>query len=224
MNSEKIKRGYKILSKEYGSQGWWPIIDTKSSLSVYDKRFPKRERSSEEKFEICIGAILTQNTSWQNVEKALINLKKNNLLSLSKLEKTDTKKIARLIKPSGYYNQKAKKVKELVKFLKSGKDISRENLLSVWGVGPETADSILLYAYNKPVFVIDAYTKRIMNRLGFGQEDYGALQELFMKNLPKDAVLYNEYHALMVRLAKDFCRTVPVCECCHLRTICKCNY
>ena len=167
-----------------------------------------------------MGAILTQNTSWKNVEKAILNLKKNNLLNKEKLEKINIKKLANLIKSSGYHNQKAKKIKEFIKFLNSKKKITRENLLTVWGIGPETADSILLYAYNKPYFVIDAYTKRIMNKLGYKENTYEKLQELFHKNLPRNYKLYNEFHALFVRLAKENCKTNPLCNNCPLNKNC----
>jgi len=217
----KLLQVYEVLLKKYGSQGWWPILDTNSNSSVYDKSFPKKERADDEKFEISIGAILTQNTSWQNVEKALYNLKAKNVLSPDKIMSINLKRLADLIRPSGYYNQKAKKIKEIVRFLKSGKEINRENLLSVWGVGPETADSILLYAYNQPVFVIDAYTKRVMNRLGFKENTYDQLQGLFMQNLPENVQLYNEYHALLVRLSKDFCKKKPDCKGCPILKNCK---
>lgn len=218
---DRILQVYKTLFKEYGSQGWWPILDNKSNSSVYDKNFLKRERTEDEKFEVCIGAVLAQNTNWQNAEKALYNLKMKGILSLEKLDSISLKSLASLIKPSGYYNQKSRKIKEVVKFLRSGREINRENLLSVWGVGPETADSILLYAYNHPVFVIDAYTKRIMNRLGFKEKTYEGLQKLFMQNLPKDAQLYNEYHALLVRLGKEFCKKKSRCKECLVIKNCK---
>lgn len=195
-----IKLIYDELFQAFGHQHWWPYTDEKNK-----------------KLEISLGAILTQNTNWQNVEKALKNLKSQKLFSLKRLEDINTKRLAALIKPSGYYNQKAKKIKEFISFLKSNKEISRENLLSVWGIGPETADSILLYAYDNPIFVVDAYTKRVMSRLGFKEETYDELQGLFMQELPEDAQLYNEYHALLVRLGKDFCKTKPVCEWCPLR-------
>ena len=217
---DKILKIYAVLLEKYGPQGWWPILDSESN-SVYDKNFPTRRRDEKEKFEIYIGAILTQNTSWQNVEKALHNLKSSNFLSMEEIKTIDNRKLARLIKPSEYYNKKAKKIKEIIKFLKSGKEANRENLLSVWGVGPETADSILLYAYNQPIFVIDAYTKRIMNRLGFEEQTYDELQGLFMKNLPKDVQVYNEYHALLVRLGKECCKKNPDCEECPILKNCK---
>lgn len=197
---KNLNQIYDKLFQAFGPQHWWPYTDEKNK-----------------RLEISLGAILTQNTNWQNVEKALGNLKAQKFLSLKKLEDVDLKKLGFLIKPSGYYNQKAKKIKAFIKFLKSKKEITRADLLSVWGVGPETADSILLYAYGQPVFVIDAYTKRVMNRLGFKEETYDGLQRLFMQGLPEDAQLYNEYHALLVRLGKDFCKTKPVCEGCPLR-------
>ncbi len=218
---DKVLQVYETLLEKYGFQGWWPILNTKSNSSVYDKNFSKRERTSDEKFEICIGAILAQNTNWQNAEKALYNLKTKNILSPDRLGSINLKSLASLIRPSGYYNQKAKKIKEVIKFLDSRKEVNRENLLSVWGVGPETADSILLYAYNKPIFVIDAYTKRIMNRLGFKENSYENLQKIFMQNLPKDAQLYNEYHALLVRLGKEFCKKKPSCKGCPILESCK---
>ena len=184
---KRTQQIYRLLLKRYGKQGWWPYTDEKNK-----------------ELEVAIGAILTQNTNWQNVEKAINNLKTQRLLSSKKLEEINTKRLAVLIKPSGYYNQKAKKIKKFIKFLKSGKKFNRDNLLSVWGIGPETADSILLYAYDQPIFVIDAYTKRIMARLGFKEETYDELQKLFMQNLPKDVQLYNEFHALLVKLGKDF--------------------
>ena len=205
---------YRILLKEFKEQGWWPVNDK------YHSGYLKPE-IKKEVLEICLGAILTQNTSWKNVEKALDELRKNNLIDLSNLRKIDIKKLAEIIKISGYNNQKARKIKEFVKFLDSEKEITRENLLNIWGVGPETADSILLYAYKKPIFVIDAYTKRIFNRLGFKEKSYYELQELFMKNLDKDFKIFNEYHALLVKLGKDYCKKKPLCQNCPLNKICE---
>ena len=151
--------------------------------------------NEKQKLEIIFGAILTQNTSWKNVEKAIINLNKHNLIDVKKTIKIDNKKLAHIIKSSGYHNQKAKKLKNFSGFLLKnyngnlkelfGNDIGklRHELLSVNGIGPETADSIILYAAKKPIFVIDAYTKRIMNRIGFKEESYDELQEMFMDNL-----------------------------------------
>lgn len=189
---------YRKLYAYFGPQHWWP---------------------ARTQFEVMVGAILTQNTSWLNVEKAIGNLKDNKLLSVHKLAGVSDKKLAGLIRPAGYYNLKARRLKNFVRFFLdryngSAKDICavrtqalRRELLSVNGVGPETADSILLYALGKPIFVIDAYTKRILIRHGMaGQDDgYQELQGLFMRSLKKDAKLFNEYHALLVRLGKEFC-------------------
>jgi len=199
--------------KTYGPQYWWPAGD--------------KNRETE----IIIGAILTQNTSWTNVEKAIKNLRENNLIDFKKINKINSTKLANLIKSSGYYNQKAKKLKAFSNFIKKydynlkkleNKKNLREELLKIHGIGKETADSILLYALNKPVFVIDAYTKRILHRLKLADENssYDDLQKLFMENLPKDSKLFNEYHALLVKLGKDFCKKKPVCDKCPLNNVC----
>jgi len=201
----KIKLIYDKLFEAFGPQNWWP---------------------GDTDFEVCIGAILTQNTNWQNVEKAIKNLKDNKILSLKNLKEVNTKKLASLIRPSGYYNQKAKKLKNFVNYVYKnyngslkgffGSENLRSELLSINGIGPETADSIILYAAKKPIFVIDAYTKRIFSRLGYAEQSYEALQELFMKNLGKNERLFNEYHALIVHLGKNLCKKVPFCEDCPL--------
>lgn len=194
-----LNKIYDILYKQFGPQHWWP---------------------ANSRFEVIMGAILTQNTNWKNVEKAIKNLKERNLLNKEAIQNTPEKELASLIKPAGYYNQKAKKLKAFVKF--EG-EITRENLLNIWGIGPETVDSILLYAYNKPIFVIDAYTKRVINRLGYKEQTYDELQTLFMENLPTDEKLFNEFHALLVQLGKNYCKTKPVCEKCPLRKECSNN-
>jgi len=197
-----IKLIFNKLEKRFGKQNWWPTI------------------SSSKRFEVIVGAILTQNTSWKNVEKAIKNLDKFNFLSKGEIKQINEEELGKLIKSSGYYKQKAKKLKKIIEFLDSGKEINSKNLLEVWGIGKETADSILLYAYNKEVFVVDAYTRRIMERLGFKFKDYDDLQEIFMKNLPKDYKLFNEFHALLVRLAKEYCKKKPECKECCLRKGC----
>ncbi len=208
---------YKTLYSHFGPQNWWP---------------------GDTPFEVCVGAILTQNTAWQNVEKAIANLKKEKILNPHKINRLPAKRLAKLITPVGYFNIKAKRLKNFISFLckrydgKVGKMFSnssdhlRGHLLDVNGIGPETADSILLYAGNVPIFVVDAYTKRIFNRLNLTPEDitYHEMQEIFMKNLPLDAVLFNEYHALIVMLGKNYCKKKPLCkECpiknCHFRTL-----
>jgi len=184
---------YKKLFKKHGKQNWWPISN----------QFKPAE------LEICVGTILTQNTSWKNVEKALTNLKKQGLLTAEDIIKTDTKKLEKAIKPSGFYKQKAQRLKTLCKFILTYKgdfykQVEREELLSLKGVGKETADSILLYACNKPFFVIDTYTRRLLSFIGLikGDEDYDKIQKLCESKLPKDIKLYQEFHALIVEEGK----------------------
>lgn len=204
---------YKKLYREFGPQHWWP---------------------GDTPFEISVGAILTQNTNWANVEKAIQNLKRKNALSVRALYNMPVKVLAELIRPSGYFNIKAKRLKSFITFLKNdyngsmkkmrNKDIVslRNELLSIHGIGSETADSILLYALDKPVFVVDAYTKRVLSRHGIVdyKDSYDAFQELFHSSLKKNVQLFNEYHALFVRVGKAFCkRQKPICEKCPLNKI-----
>ena len=179
-----------------------------------------------------VGAILTQNTNWQNVEKAISNLKKRRVLSAKKLFLIPEKELAALIRPAGYFNLKARRLREFLRFFNKVyqgqlRRISaqrlpelRQQLLAVCGIGPETADSILLYALGKPIFVVDAYTKRILLRHGLIKQDagYQDIQNLFMSNLDNDSGLFNEYHALLVRLGKDLClKSKPRCKECPLQ-------
>ncbi|MDP2917407.1 MAG: endonuclease III domain-containing protein [Dehalococcoidia bacterium] len=204
---------YQRLMACYGPQHWWP---------------------ADEPFEVIVGAILTQSAAWTNVEKAIANLKAAGALSPPALRQLPASEIAELIHPSGYYNAKARKLKAFVDWFgaefndsldkMAGSDTAslREKLLSVHGIGDETADSILLYAAGKPVFVIDAYTRRIVDRLGLTPKgnSYAAYQALFMDNLPHDTRMFNEYHALLVQLGKDACRKKPRCRGCCLKGIC----
>lgn len=209
----KIYDIYKILLRRYGPQGWWP---------------------GETQLEIIVGAILTQNTSWTNVEKAIADLKEVvSLDSPTDLHGLSIKRLSRLIRPAGYYNVKARRIKNFTQFLEEryGSSIKmlgaldsqrlREELLSVNGIGPETCDSIMLYAFNRAVFVIDAYTKRIFSRHGYFTHDilYESAQRYFMNNLPAKEKIFNEYHALIVRLAKEHCRTNPRCDGCPLSSM-----
>jgi len=209
---------YQKLLNHFGEQGWWPTINPKTGKIEYHS---KRHIDENKRFEIILGAILTQNTSWKNAEKAILNLRKNKLLSKEKLNKIPVKKLSSLIKSSGYYNQKARKIKE---FLAYKGLMKRQKLLGIWGLGPETVDSILLYAYNRPVFVIDSYTKRIFSRLmpqTSKLKTYEGWQKFFESKLPKNAELFKEYHALIVHLAKENCRKNPECVSCPLREQCK---
>jgi endonuclease III related protein len=198
---------YMALLERQGFQSWWP---------------------GDTDFEICLGAILTQNTAWSNVEKALDNLKKGSLMSPTKLLQAGKGRVSRLIKPSGYFNQKAGYVENFCKFIKKhpvkklkkmDMKEARALLLDQKGIGKETADSILLYALDFPIFVIDAYTKRVFSRIGLCKEDvsYDELQQFFQKGLLTDVELFKDYHAQIVMLGKDVCRKKPKCEKCVLR-------
>jgi len=204
---------YDRLRACYGPQHWWPAGTP---------------------FEVIVGAILTQSVAWANVEKSIASLREADLLSPRALREVPPDELAKLIKPCGYYNVKARKLQAFAIWLGEHFDDSldrlfaqdvaelRRQLLAVYGIGEETADSIILYAGGKPVFVIDAYTRRILTRLGLEphSESYAGYQALFTENLPQDAVLFNEYHALLVALGKDACRRQPRCGRCCLREIC----
>ena len=203
---------YTVLLGTYGHQNWWP---------------------ADEPFEVIIGAILTQNVSWNNVEKAIANLKGANLLTPNKMHEVPTNELSVLIKPTRYYNQKAHKIKSFLDFLfeKYSGDFRemknqkigriREELLGIKGFGKETVDSILLYALDYPIFVIDAYTKRIFERYGFFPESssYEECQSFFMSDLPRDISLYNDFHAQIVILGKMVCKKNPSCEKCPIKRV-----
>lgn len=221
---------YNNLYSHFHAQHWWPITPEGKLHPEYSGG-PKNEK---QQLEVCFGAILTQNTAWKNVEKAIIELNKSNLINIKKIIKIKNKRLAEIIKSSGYHNQKAKKLKNFCSFLLKNYNGSLKNLfnnnieklrnglLSINGIGPETADSIILYAAKKPIFVIDAYTKRILNRIGYKENTYEELQNLFMQNLPKSEKLFNEYHALLVELGKNICKKEPLCRECPVKM--HCNY
>jgi len=206
-----LKEFYDALYARFGPQYWWP---------------------GDTPFEVMVGAILTQNTNWKNVEKAIGNIRKAGLLDPVALRSIDVGRLAELVRPAGYYNIKAARLMSLLRMLVDdfGGDMDalfegsvavlRERLLSVHGVGPETADSIILYAARKPTFVVDAYTCRMACRHNLILEDaaYDEVKAVFEENLPLDANLFNEYHALIVRLGKEFCRKTPVCAGCPLES------
>ena len=204
---------YHYLFADYGPQNWWP---------------------ADGPFEVIVGAILTQSAAWKNVEKAIAGLKMAGALTPSALRHLSLSELAQLIYPSGYYNAKALKLKsfalwlgeryddDLDELFARDADCLRQELLSIHGIGDETADSIILYAARKPVFVIDAYTRRIMSRLGLVpfRGNYAAWQALFMDNLPPNEKLFNEYHALLVRHGKEACGKTPACARCCLHHLC----
>ena len=204
---------YDRLLHEQGHSGWWP---------------------GETTFEVCLGAILTQNTAWTNAERALRALAAERLLSYDALSLVPDDRLAELLRPSGTYRVKAARVRAFLSFL--GREyggrvegmaaeeplVLRRKLLAVQGIGPETADAIALYAARQPLFVVDAYTRRVFSRLGVlrGNETYADVQALFMGRLGADVPLYQDYHAQIVRLAKDVCRKVPRCGACALGDVC----
>ena len=203
---------YQLLFEHFGPQQWWP---------------------GDTQFEIITGAILTQNTNWGNVEKAIVNLKTAELLNPEKMRSINISELAELIRPAGYYRLKAKRLKNFVDWLFAryhgdlanlegiNTDQLRTELLSIKGIGPETADSILLYALDRPVFVVDAYTARIAVRHHLIDPDagYEQLRELFQSNLAEDVQLFNEYHALLVKLGKEFCKPKAQCPACPLKEL-----
>lgn len=210
-----LREVYRRLYREYGPQGWWP---------------------GDGPLDVIVGAILTQSAAWTNVEKALENLKAADCWSLEAIDRCPQAELASVIRPCGYFNSKARKLKafaahifrfhqgDLGRFLAQDLQPLRAELLSIYGVGPETADDILVYAAGKPSFVIDVYTRRILTRMGLTQgintNDYAAFQAIFQRALPHDAGRFNEYHALLDRHAKQTCSRVPRCAGCCLRDLC----
>jgi endonuclease III related protein len=208
-----LHRFHRDLLEAYGPQGWWPLLGhpggnptkTGSSTGYHpgDYSFP---RDDAERFEICVGAILTQNTAWPNVEKALRALDAAAALNPEAILRLPEGDLAALVRPSGYHNAKARKLKELAAFFSclQGRTPARSDLLLVWGIGPETADSILLYAYGQPEMVVDAYTRRVLEHLGWVTPpiSYESLKRFCIENLPQGAELYQEFHALIVEHAK----------------------
>jgi endonuclease III related protein len=228
-----IQKTYDLLFQSLGPQGWWPL-SWRSGKPGFDDRgyhpgLPGRRLTDQDRFEISIGAILTQNTAWPNVERALARLSEANITGAEEMLAYPDESLKAAIKPCGYFNQKAKKLRIACQYFSSSGILAgkrapdRDELLGLWGIGPETADSILLYAFDVPSFVIDAYTKRLFSRLGILAADlgYGAFQDAFISRLPLDARLFNEYHALIVKICKLHCSAKPVCGGCPLRRGCE---
>lgn len=213
--SDKIMEIYTRLLQHFGPREWWP---------------------ADNRLEVIIGAILTQAVSWKNVEKAIDSLKKAGIVSIDKILNISPDKLADLIKPALYHRQKARKLQEIMRFIEEEYEgnldlmfreslyILREKLLSIWGVGEETADSILLYAGSYTIFVVDTYTKRIFSRIGMVQENisYSEMQVFMETNVDRSLEVYNEYHALLVALGANYCKKKnPVCFTCPLLYLCK---
>lgn len=206
-----MRKLFNVLFRKYGQQDWWPVTDEGMDKPEYKQR---KSLSEKQKLEIIIGSILTQNTSWTNAEKAIINLNKYTLIDINNLIHVKEDFLANIIKSAGYYNQKAERIKIMAEFLKNNPiqeleklpiQVLRNKLLNIKGIGKETADSMILYAFNKPIFVVDAYTKRLFLRLKLIKEswDYDQIQDLFHKHLEKDVKLFQEYHALIVEHEKN---------------------
>ena len=207
-----LMRIYRLMFSRLGPQHWWP---------------------ADTPFEVMVGAILTQNTNWGNVEKAIARLRQARMLNPDRIAGASLPRLAALIRPAGYFRVKAKRLRSFVRYFVHGYSGRwsamarrptaelREELLAVHGVGPETADSILLYALGHPVFVVDAYTLRIFHRHGWADErvKYHEVQTLITAGIKRDPVLFNEYHALIVMIGKDYCRKKPRCEVCPLKTL-----
>ncbi len=212
VNTDLLKLIYHKLLTHFGTQHWWP---------------------AKTSFEMMVGAILVQNTSWANTEKATARLRRERVLSYQGLKGVSLSRLAQMIKPAGYFNIKARRLKNFIHFLaqetagrvsdlkRYSTAVLREKLLSVNGVGPETADSMLLYAFHRPVFVVDAYTRRILLRHQWisACDDYSTIQNMFMSRLDQDQQMFNEYHALLVCLAKHFCQSRPSCLQCPLQDL-----
>ena len=218
--SEQIMKIYKELYALYGPQGWWPLMeletDNPDKIGVTQGYHPLNyslPETPKQRYEIILGTILTQNTAWASAVKALKNLKKLNVIHPMKLLLLDDETLKAAIRPAGFLNQKTIYLQEITHFFLSldNQIPSRDQLLKVKGVGNETADSILLYGYKQPEFVVDAYTRRIFSHIGLVDEKikYGNLKKLFEKNLPQDVRIYQEYHALIVKHAKRYYQKNP---------------
>lgn len=211
--SAKLLTVFERLLNHFGPLSWWP---------------------AETPFEVCVGAILTQNTAWTNVEKAIAALKDSDIMTPDAFQAIEAGQLAQLIRPAGYFNVKSIRLKDFTAWLFTNFEGSldlmfasdwnelRDRLLAVRGIGPETADSILLYAGNKPTFVVDTYTRRLFHRLGLLPENagYDHTRGMFMGQLPENVLLYNEYHAQIVEQCKQYCRKKPRCNACPLNDIC----
>ncbi len=220
---------YEQMLHAYGRQGWWPVPRNAGrrgfdSLGYHVGDF-RQPASPAGRFEVIMGAVLTQNTAWRNAAAALTSLRDAGVRLPRDILALSRRRLAGLVRSSGYFNQKAKKLSAIALLFSRPRALApdgapaRETLLRQWGIGPETADSILLYAFHSPVFVVDAYTRRVLLRIGLigGGESYAGIQSIFHASMEPDAALYNEYHALIVAHAKHFCRARPECAACPVK-------
>jgi endonuclease III related protein len=217
----RFMKVYELLRREYGPRRWWPVTPPGGTRPLYTGG----PRDDRQRFEVAVGAILTQNTAWSNAARAIESLNLLRAASPGAIERMDVRTLAAAIRSSGYYNQKAKRLKTLAAWFLAKRKAMRDELLSLDGVGPETADSIMLYAFGAPHFVVDAYTRRLFGRLALADPSapYEEIRSLFERNIPRRASVYKEYHALIVEHGKLVCRKEPLCEKCLLKKL-RCMY
>ena len=210
---------YRILRRAHGPQRWWPVTPRGGTRPAYTGG----PRNARQRFEVAAGAILTQNTAWTNAARAIESLNRLGAMSAAGIGVLDERSLAGAIHTAGYFNQKAKRLKALAAFFLARRAVTRDALLALNGVGPETADSIMLYAFDAPVFVVDAYTRRLFGRIGLidPAESYEGIRRTFERNLPVSVYVYREYHALVVEHGKRICAKAPLCEKCLLRHLCR---
>ncbi|MCX5754329.1 MAG: hypothetical protein NTW97_11950 [Candidatus Krumholzibacteria bacterium] len=209
---------YELLRRGHGPRRWWPVTPPGGTKPFYTGG----PRNDLQRFEVAAGAILTQNTAWANAERAIENLNRLGAMSPGAIERMDVQALAAAIRSAGYFNQKAKRLRTIAAWFRANRKGTREGLLALDGVGLETADSIMLYAFNAPVFVVDAYTRRLFGRLALVDPSapYEEIRDRFERNLPRRVYVYKEYHALVVEHGKSVCRKAPLCEKCLLKRLC----
>ncbi|MHA1672123.1 MAG: endonuclease III domain-containing protein [Promethearchaeota archaeon] len=239
-NRPSLAELYQLLLSHYGHQGWWPLLrlgesqqnpTARGRFTWYHPENYTIPSTEADIFEIMVGGILTQNTSWENADKALGNLQLHGILDIDGILNSETDKLAEIIRSSGYYNQKAIKLQNLAKILcqtpiskltSFSKEDLRSFLLEIKGIGPETADSIILYGFHIPSFVVDTYTRRLLLRMGYidPPASYEVIQAFFQSALPTEESLYNEYHALIVQHMVHVCKKKPKCGECMIQDVC----
>ncbi len=209
---------YELLRRAHGPRRWWPVTPPGETKPLYTGG----PRSDLQRFEVAAGAILTQNTAWTNAARAIENLNRLGAISPGAIGRMDVQSLALAIRSAGYFNQKAKRLKTIAAHFRANRKMTREGLLALDGVGPETADSIMLYGFKAPFFVVDAYTRRLFGRLDLvdPSASYEEIRERFERNLPRRVFVYKEYHALIVEHGKLVCRKAPLCEKCLLKKLC----
>jgi endonuclease-3 related protein len=209
---------YRLLRGAYGPRRWWPVTPPGGTAP----RYTGGPRNDLQRFEVAAGAVLTQNTAWSNASRAIEALNRLGAMSPRAIERMEPGALAAAIRSAGYYNQKARRLKTIARYFRSNRTKTRAGLLALNGVGPETADSIMLYAFGEPYFVVDAYTRRLFERLGLvgASDSYEEIRERFERNVPRRVFVYKEYHALIVEHGKLVCRKSPMCKNCLLQNMC----